>query len=218
MLEVVTTHQHLSVLILNRDPIIMPLAHTILMLSGMPVLINYFSMNKKRLIILFFVVVIAGFVLAAMKQNYFTASRNSTLTVSVSPAIIFSGTIIDLQKDKFTFLVGGNMAANPELAERIIHLTPDIPVVLEKERRDPEIYATEMQSHMQTLRELSTLPDEEYSQKVAALVAPEQYILEPVSTQSLAPGMKLFVYTDHDVMEEKEFTITKIRILYKEQL
>ena len=177
-------------------------------------------MNKKRFLvtIAFLVVIIAGFVLAAMKQGYFTTSRNSALTVSLSPAIIFPGTIIDLQEDKLTLSVDGNMATNPELGERIVHLDPDVSVVLEKERRDPEVYATEEQSHMKSIRELSALPDEEYAQKVAELVAPEQYVLESVPTQSLASGMRILVYTDHDVMEEKEFTVQKIRILHKEQL
>ena len=177
-------------------------------------------MNKRRFLIAlaFFTVIIVGFVLAAMKQGYFTASRNSALTVSLSPAIIFPGTIIDLQEDRITLLLDGNMATNPELVQRIIRLNPDVSVVLEKERRDPEVYATEMQSHIKTVQELSALPDEEYSQKVAELVAPEQYVLESVSTQSLASGMRILVYTDYDVMEEKEFNVKKIRILHKEQL
>lgn len=177
-------------------------------------------MNKKRFLIVlaFLAVIVAGFGLAAMKQGYFTTSRNSALTVSVSPAIIFPGTVIDLQEDKLTLSVDGNMATNPELVQRIIRLNSDVSVVLEKERRDSEVYATEMQSHMKSIQELSALPDEEYAQKVAELVAPEQYVLESVSVQSLAPGMRILIYTDHDVMEEKEFTVKKIRILHKEQL
>lgn len=177
-------------------------------------------MNKKHFLIglVFLAVIVAGFVLAAMKQGYFTAPQNSTLTVSLSPARIFPGTIMDVQEDKLTLLVDGNMATDPELAERIVHLTPDISVVLEKERRDPEVYAKEMQSHMQVMQGLNNLPEEEYSQKVVGLVAPEQYVLESASVQSLSNGMRIFVYTDHDVMEEKEFNVKKIRILYKEQL
>lgn len=177
-------------------------------------------MNKKHFLIglVFLAVIVAGFVLAAMKQGYFTAPQNSTLTVSLSPARIFPGTIMDVQEDKLTLLVDGNMATDPELAERIVHLTPDISVVLEKEPRDREVYAAEAQSHMKTMQALSALPDEEYSQKVAELVTPEQYVLESASTQSLAPGMRVVVYTDSDVMEEKEFNVKKIRILYKEQL
>lgn len=177
------------------------------------------NMSKKYFFIgtILLCAMIGGLILAGIRQGYFSGKDDSSVTVSVSPARIFAGTItaVDLENLQFTLAVGGNMALDPALAERTVRLTKETVIVREKEKKDPQVFASEVESYGMVLRELSGLSEEEANQKLSQVAEPEEYVLESVPLEVLTSGMRVFVFTDHDVMEEKEFDVQKIRIFYK---
>lgn len=176
-------------------------------------------MNKKYFVIGFVLLasVFVGFIFAGVKSGYFSSSQdNGTFTVSLVPATAFEGKIVSIRENEFTLLVGGNMALDPALKERVVRFDNNVPVIIEKEKKDPETYQEEVWSHMKAVQTVSSLPEKEADEKIAELSVPEAYVLESVSADSLTSGMRIIVYTNHDVMDEKEFGVTKIRILYAE--
>ncbi len=178
---------------------------------------NIFMERKNKIFIgvVLCLALIGGFIVAGIKQGYFSRQNNSVVTVTVAPARIFVGNIteVDLVNSKLTLAVGGNMALDASLTERTVFFTEETPIVREKEKKDPQVFSAEVESYGKILQDAS-LSEEERNQKLAQMGEPEEYILEPVSAESLSPGMRILVFTDHDVMEEKEFTVEKIRVFY----
>ncbi len=173
-------------------------------------------MNKQRLIIglsILFVIAI-GFVLAGLKQGYFTNPREGVLTISVPPTLTLPGEIISVNDDHIVLAVRDGLEHEEELKERVVRINTSTKILKEGAKRDADVYALET---AQSIEELALLTKEEFDARVAESPAPEQYVLEEVSLKDLVVGMIVIVSVDHDIEGEKEFNATKIRIPHKSQ-
>lgn len=176
-------------------------------------------MYKKYLgvILVVLLVVTAGLALALFKKGYFSAGSTPMITVGLAPATALPGKVLSVSDDRFILAVEGDLAPSPELTERTVLLTPDTPVLKEGAEKDPETAKADFEASEKLLREISNLSDEERS-KFLAENAPKggEYILETSSVRDIVAGMDVVVFTETDVRQLKEFSVTQIRILNKE--
>lgn len=175
------------------------------------------SRNKKLLFVFgIFFVILAGFVLAGVKQGYFNPPKD--LTVSLSPVTAIPGTVVDVdvKEYKLTLLVKGTLADNPDLAERIVRFSLETPVTVEVSKKDIAVYEAENDAYRKALWNFTSLSAEEQDAQPFTLKPPTEYSIADGSISDLIPGKEIFVYTQEDVMEIKEFQAEKIHTLYKQ--